>query len=332
MIYMFNNSANSKKVFKYFNDKFGQKIAPVGLAKVVCMVSPHVNKRKPYVSIFHVAPTRQFKSRTSFEALKILPKKYAEDMGDDVTMHSIMNKYRGKIGRKCLSINDGTTLFASKGKRTKERLISGLAVLLSEGTWFYGDRQSPENTLTGDISILMNMTLESYLKYESRLLGSTFLERFTTLFYMLPMIEMEEYTEEFEKKSKLEFGKKVTFRKTDVINLEDYKKVLIEYAKRWSALSMKSFNGCFDQIEGLINAHIALNRRRKLLPDDLDFLRMLEPYLINPISPNINRIITLHRQGRSNKDICLVLGKSPTTYAPYVSRILKKARVRGVVS
>ena len=57
----------------------------------------------------------------------------------------------------------------------------------------------------------------------------------------------------------------------------------------------------------------------------------LEPYLVNPFAPNQHRIIQLKKQGRSHKDICLVLGRDPEKYRPYVSRVIRKARERGVI-
>ena len=81
----------------------------------------------------------------------------------------------------------------------------------------------------------------------------------------------------------------------------------------------------------MITSHLALNERDEIVSDDLKPLRMLEPYLINPFTPNQHRIIQLARQGKSQKDICLILGRDPEEYRPYVSRVIRKAMERGVL-
>lgn len=330
-ICLFENSSSSQRIFDYINEKYGQLLSPVTLVKVCAIIAPSVSPHLPYLNIFNVAPTRQYKSQTSFEAQNMMSSTYWADLGDDITMNSILVRFKDKINRKCLFMNDCTALFATKSKNTKERLVSGLTVLLSEGRWFYGDRQSPNNVLEGRVSSVMNMSLESYNLYESKLLGSTLLERFLTIFHMMPLAEVQHNLEKSDERKKMRFKGKLKFSTKGVTNLEDYKRVFIEFAKDYSVLSMKSINGSFDQIRNLAIAHACLNERDKIIDEDVELLRMVKPYLENPFALNQSKIIEYHKQGRSITDICVLLGKMPETYKAYVYRVLKKAKERGVV-
>jgi len=329
---MLENSPVSQKVLEYFNSKYGQMIAPVGLFKLLSCISPFVNEFLPCFNVFTVAPTRQFKSKTSYEVQEMIPKKYFIDLPSDITMNALLSEYKD-FNRKCLFINDCTTLFATKSRRTKERLISGLTNLLSEGCWGYGDKTTRVETLKGFVSMVVNLTIESYNKYEKTLLGSTLLERFLTIFYIMPEAEIKHFIENKEEKLKIKWKGKIKFLSNlEVKNLKDYKTTLIDYAKRWSVLSLKSINGCYDMISSMVKSHLALNQREYIKEDELDVLKMTEQYLVNPFSPNQSRIIEFYKQGRSWKDICLLLGKEPEKYKTYVFKVLRKARERGVIS
>ena len=332
------NSRNTIKVMEYFNVKYGQQVAPIGLIKVLACISPFTNNSLPNLSIFHVAPTRQFKSRTNIEVQHILSKSKWIDLGDDVTMNEILQRFKkgdtANLGKKALLINDGTTLLSTKSKRTRDRLISGLSVLLSEGQWTYGDRLHPQQKLKGKISLIMNLTIEFYNQNEKRLLGSTFLERFLTVFYRLPESEINAFLDKREQIQKITWKSKLNLKLKiiEIENYNEYKKLLIDYAERYSVLSGKSKIGCFDQILCLMKSHLVFNERLVIIDDDLKLLKMLEPYLINPSAPNRHKIIGFYKQGRSVKDICLLLGKEFDSYKSYVYKVLNTARERGVVT
>jgi hypothetical protein len=327
---MLSNSDMSKKILDYFSQKYGQVVAPVGLLKLLSAISPFINNRLPCLNIFHVSPTRQFKTQTSIEAQKMISKKNFIDMPSDTTMNSLLEEYKN-FGKRALFINDFTTLFATKNTRTRERLIGGCTNLLTEGEWSYGDKTTRVAKLTGFVSMIVNMTNESYNSYSSRLLGITFLERFLTVFYRMPEQDIRHFLEHKEEKMKIKWKGQIKFHKPEITNFDKYKLTLIDYAKRWSGLSVKSINGCFDQIESLMHAHLALNMRSRITQDELDLLKIIEPYLVDPFAPNSPRIIQLHRSGFSVKDICLILNKDPKQYKKQVYRILNKARERGVI-
>lgn len=332
------NSLNTIKVMEYFNVKYGQKVAPVGLLKVLTCISPHTNNSLPNLNVFHVTPTRQFKSRTNIEVQTIIPRSKWISLKSDDTLHAIFERYRkGKVanlGKKTLFLDDGTTLFTSKSKKAKDRLISGFTVLLSQGLWSYGERRNPDLTLKGHVSLIMNLTLEFYNQNEKRLLGSTFLERLLTVFYRLPESEISGFLDRKKEVQQIVWPSKLNLKlgKVEIENYDEYKKLLIDYAERYSVLSGKSKLGCFDQIVCLIKSHLALNGRSVIVDDDLRLLKMFEPYLVNPSAPNRHRIIAFYKEGRSVKDICLLLNRSFDSYKSYVYKVLNRARERGVIT
>lgn len=101
-------------------------------------------------------------------------------------------------------------------------------------------------------------------------------------------------------------------------------------AKRWSYLSLRSFIGCQDSIKAIIRAHAALNNRKQLCLDDLYFVSLVRPYLVNPFNPFEGKIVELKAQGLTNTEICQKLGKS-RGYSTQVRRIVEKARLRGIL-
>lgn len=324
---MFEESPNSKKVWDYFNNRYGQLIAPVGLAKVCSVVSAKM-REYPTFNVFNVAPTRQFKSITSADIKKIFSNKYYLWLGSDFTVHSIKEQYEKELNKRCLLINDGTLLFASKQKRTKDRLINALSELISEGFYKYAERIE-QWTLTGRVSIIMNMTLESYQRYKNVLLGSTFLERFLTLFYMMPFREQKAFVMEKSQRLDIKF-EKITKKIKKNVKINGFLHVLTQKSRDFSILSGKSFLGTHDQIVSLAKSHACLNEREEICQDEIDFLDCLQNYMKNPMSPNDSAIIRFRTEGRTYEDICLLLNKDPKKYIPYVSRVISKAKERGL--
>ena len=77
--------------------------------------------------------------------------------------------------------------------------------------------------------------------------------------------------------------------------------------------------------------HVVLNGRSRLCQDDMDVVKLAEGYLVNPLSPNTPKIIALYQQSLGQADICRSLGMSSETYRPHVSKVLSKARARGII-
>lgn len=324
------SSENSLKILEFFSENYGQLIAPVALFKVCAVVSAKLSW--PRLSILNVAPTRQFKSVSSNLIEKMFPANYSFHVGSDFTIHSLYKETKGKVDKKCLFINDGTLLLTSKTKRGKDRLVNALAEVLSDGKYHYGDFQNSFD-IKGKCTVVMNMTLEAFNRYENSLLSNTFLERFLTVFHNMPGKEQHNYydlREERNENAKV-FPRKLTVKTLKVENVGEYRKAFIEFGKDYSALSIRSFLGCVDQVEALAVSHAVLNGRNRLCEDDMEVVRMAREYLVNPSCPNRSRIVALYQQGRSQRDICLLLNRDYEKYRPYVSKILKKARMRGVI-
>jgi len=326
------SSENSLKILEFFSRNYGQLIAPVGLFKACAVVSAKLPW--PRLSILNVAPTRQFKSVTSNLIGKMFPASYSIHVGSDFTIHSLYKETKGDVDKKCLFINDGTLLLTSKSKRGKDRLINALAEIISDGKYHYGDFKTSFD-IKGHCTVAMNMTLEAFSRYENSLLSNTFLERFLTVFHNMPRKEQHNYydmREERNENASKVFPRKLRVKPLKVENVGEYKKAFIEFGKDYSVLSIRSFLGCVDQVEALAVSHAVLNGRSRLCEDDMEVVRLAREYLSNPLSPNRSRIVVLYQQGRSQRDICLLLNRDYNKYRPYVSKVLKAARLRGVVN
>lgn len=328
---MFENSENSRKIFAYFNEKYGQIVAPIGVLKSCSIVSGKLDYLPVSLNVFHIAPSRQFKTQTSIECKNIFPKDYIIELGSDFTIHSIYEEYykrRNKLNRKCLFINDATLLMESKSKRTKIRLINALSELLSEGKYKYGEREESFE-IKAKFSIIMNMTLERFSYYESKLLESTFLERVLPIFYVIPEKDLEKYYSEQEERMKMKPNFKIKVKKRE-IDLKNHMNTIISYAKRWVGFSLRSFLGIGDQIKALLCSHAVLNDRDYICQDDFDFLNLVEPYLVNPNRSNASRIIVWTRQGYKPEDIRLMLN-AEKSYLNYIYKVIAKAKLKGLI-
>ena len=329
---MFNESNTSLKILEYFDTKYGQLTAPVGLFKACAVVSSQL--AWPRLSILTVAPTRQFKSSTSRDVEAMFPENYVIHAGSDFTMHRLFKQTNGDVDRKCIFINDGTLLLRSKSTRGRDRLVNGLAELIADGEYLYGDYQNAF-AVKGGCTAVANMTLEAFARYEESLLSMTFLERFLTLHYKMPPKEQRYFYETREERAKdaakILPKEKIKIRPFKIANLKEHRKTLKTLAQDFSAMSLRSFLGCADQVEALAISHAVLNERFWLCEDDLHVLRMARDYIVNQLSPVKSRILQLYEQGRNQHDICLLLNKDYKSYRPHVSRVLREAKLRGII-
>lgn len=105
----------------------------------------------------------------------------------------------------------------------------------------------------------------------------------------------------------------VRIAKADIVRFD-------EYAKRWRILgAYSSSSSLFDMIKSTAVAHAILSEHRHITGDEYRFLNMLEGHISSPFEPVKLRILQLAHQGRSIRDICIILGQDPKTYRPYVS-------------
>lgn len=323
---MFEDSPVSKRLFRFFNFKYGQVIAPVGLLKACVMASNQLGY--PRLNGWFVAPTRQYKTQTSKEIMRAFSRKLWINVGSDFTMHSLHYDYGSNVNGKTFMVNDGTVLFSTKSARAKERLVGGLAELLSDEKYTYADFRH-HWTIRGRCTAIVNMTSESFNYYKNKLLGSTLLERFFVSFHKLTLREQRETRTDKLRRFRLKDRiKEIKLRK--IANLGEYTDRIKEYAMDYSALALRSYNGCKDTITAMLKSHAVLNNRNRINLDDLYFVRMMRDYLVDPFTPNQPRIIAFLRQERSYSDICRLLDKS-ASYKSQISKIAKKARERGVI-
>ena len=204
---MFDKSPVSKALFRHLNSKFGQVATPKALLK--CCVIVACKLERPRVSMMDIAPSRCLKTYTSTEVMDIFDQDFWMSVQSDFTLHAL-RRYRKKLLEgKCLFVNDGTTLLASKLQRAKDRLVGGLSELLADEKYVYQDFGT-RFTLEGRITLVMNMTSEAYLNYKDRLFGLTFSERLLTLHHTLTKPEKEEWVEREEKSRKMQFKELIT--------------------------------------------------------------------------------------------------------------------------
>ena len=323
---MFEDSPISEKIFRFFNFKYGQVVAPIGLLKCCAVVSNQLEY--PRLNLWVVAPTRQYKTRTSKEVQIIFPKKYWIDVGSDFTIHGLYEEYGENIDGKTLMVNDATVLFSSKSARTKERLVGALAELLSDEVFKYKDFRH-QWTIRGKCTAIINQTTESFNYYKNKLEYSTVLERFLVLHYKLTLEEQRESRAFILRKYKPEI-KVEEIKPRTIKNLKKYDNVIKEYAMDYSALSLRAYNSCKDMIVAMVKSHAILNERNYITLDDLYLVRMVRDYLKDPFAPNDPIIIECLRQGRTYRDICLLLNKK-LSYKAYVSKVARKAKERGLI-
>lgn len=326
----FSESLVSKNLLEYFMRRFPTSLAPIALSKCIATISCKLCR--PRVSILSVAPSRNFKSYISKEVMRTFSKEFWINLQSDFTMNSL-RKYKEKMAKdRCLFVNDGTTLFASKSKRIKDRLVGGLSELLADGSYKYQDFNETFS-LKGNVTLMMNMTSESYRNYKDRLLGLTFSERLFTLHHALSRNEMHEWVVHAEKSKPPRLESKIGINDIET-HIEDfpskYLKSIQDEAREFSYLSLKSYIGCQDLIKGTLRAHASLNKRQAVCSDDFKFLLMIKKHLVDPFNPYEGTVVKYRAMGMSYREICRRIGKSKN-YVKQVDSFVKKAQIRGIL-
>ncbi|MBS7631682.1 hypothetical protein KEJ47_08995 [Candidatus Bathyarchaeota archaeon] len=315
----------------YYNKKYGQIVSPIAILKTCAVVSSQF-KDNVRLWILNVAPSGQLKSHTSDEQENIFSKDRLIYAGSDFTIHSIEREFHGNLDKKCVLVNDFALLLSSKAERTRQRLVNALAELYSEGVYIYSDFQKTL-TIKGKFSLIANITPHMLNRNRNDLLGNTFLDRCLTVYYKLTNKEMSEGNLQREERNKLKIGKfkqklhekDITISKEDIVRFD-------EYAKRWRVLGgYATTSRLFDMIKSAAIAYAILLDHKSIGEDEYSFLNVIEHYVRSPFEPSKTQIIQLADQGRSIKDICLIMNQDYKTFRPYVSRVLKEARLRGVL-
>lgn len=327
---MLDDSPNTVRILDYFRVKYGKSLMAVGLAKSLAVASLKVKNCFP-LNIINVSPAGHFKTRTSLEQIEIFGGRNIVNFGSDFTIHGLAEQYdkgRGINNKTCL-INDLTLLFGSKSKQAKERLINALAEMLSEGSYAYKNFKGNWE-MKARISLIGNITIETYMKYYKELLESTFGERCLTLYNIVDRKDEETFNISKDERIGMVFGDKVRMR-TATVDYKGYVEQLDGIAGNWQVLGLSpSRTRMFDRVVSVVSANALLNGRHKVCDDDLFALSMVQGSLVNPLSPHV-KIVELAIKGLSQVEICEEMGKNPEAYQSYVSRVLSDYRQRGVI-
>jgi hypothetical protein len=327
---LFKNSPISKKLFEYFERKFYSSVAPKALAKCAVLVSSRLER--PRFSLIDVGQSRSLKSYTSNEVMKIFDKDFYIDLGSDFTIPSLHYYENEMLKGISLMVNDATTLFSTKTQKSKDRIVSAFSELLADGKYVYQNfDKNNKFILQGKVTAIINITNEAFETYKDRLFGLTFAERFLILHHTLTQIEKEEWVSKQEFSQKRHYPERITVDdiEKDVDIPQKFFEPIKKIAKDYAYLSMRTFVGVQDLIKGTMKAHASLNKRKEVCTDDLQFVLMLKPYLVNPFNPE-GMIVKLRAQGLSFDKICLKIGRTPN-YRQQVERVLEKAKIRGIL-
>ncbi len=325
------NESYAQKLERYFNEKYGQTVTPIAILKTLAVISSTF-KDNVKLWILHVAPSRQLKSRTSQELTKIFSKRKLVYAGSDFTIHGLIRDYGNNLNNKCLLINDLTLLLASKATRTKARLIDALSELASEGHYIYSDSQRTLE-MKAKFSLIANITPQSFLYNQRNLLDNTFANRCLKVYHELTEKEMTDANLNREKRNSLRIERfKQAVNEKDVkISREDTVR-FDQYARRWRILgAYTSSSNLFDMIKSVAVAYAILSGHKEITNQEYRFLDILEPHIRSPIERVKLTILDLAYQGRSIRDICLILNRDYDRYRSYVSRVINEYRRKGVL-
>jgi len=326
----FASSPVSQKILKYSSIKFLPAVALIVLLKCLAIVSCKLPR--PRLCVGHVGPSRHLKSYTLTQAMKMFAKEFYLDLQSDFTMNSLKRYKKILAQNVCLMINDATTLLASKARRSKDRLVGGLAGIIADEIYIYQDF-GKKFTLKGWVTLVLNITSQSYQNNKDRLLEqSTLSERTLMVHLVLSEPEMTEWNQKSQKTADMTFEPVITIDDIET-NIQDipphFLKLIEIQAREFSYLSLQSYVGCQDLIKGLVRAHAALNKRKEVCTDDFALVSYVKEFLVNPFSPYEGQIVKLRAQGLSYRSIEKAIGKS--NYLHQIYEVVKKAQLRGIL-
>jgi hypothetical protein len=284
------------------------------------------------LNLFIVAPPGQFKSVLDREVANLFPEGMVTNLGSDMTIHSLNKHFKGSIPKTCLVINDYTTLIHTKEKRTRLRLEGGLAEIMSEGKYTYGDFRKTF-TLKGQPSIIINMSYEAFNLNKGRMSESTFLDRIMLLSFSVPInIQEEIFLDKTRRLAMLFDQPKFKKNKIKGYNTKVFEQKIMEIGSRYAIRAMQSYNRTWDLMKALVMSHAYLNSREYIIEDDINLLLGIEDLIGNKFSKEWE-IIALwvkwkkdHHSG-TKTDLAEWFHRD----TKYVNRVLFKAKLRGLV-
>jgi hypothetical protein len=327
-------SITSTELYELYSKKYSPSIAVMIIAKTCAVASLKVkNKDVLPLCVLDIGPSGHFKSRSSLALEDIFSKKNVLYLGSDFTIHSLMTEYgKEELENRCILVNDFTLLLRAKTKKSaKDRLLMGLAELMSEGRYIYSER-GQKMELNARISLVGNMTLEDYEDNEALLQGSTLSERLLVVYCHVSEKEQEAFVKEEKERFGLKPTSKIKIKPIEIkLSQEDIQRITT-IAKEWKAFIMSpSLPRVFDKIKALVCSHALLNGRDYLCDDEWKFLDLLRPHIMNPVKKGKDfEIVRLYMQSMKVKDIAKELGYSPNSLK-VVYNVIERYKKRGVI-
>lgn len=318
----------SEKIWNHMDRRFGQQVSPLAFFKCLSIASAQYDY--PRFSMLHEARSREWKTRTSLEAMRMCTHDMYKHMIGEMTIHGVRKRWGSDLGKVGIPINDGVLLFSALASRTKARWLGGFSCLMTEGKYEY-DSAPYSFTLKGQITLIINIATPSYRYYKGELDRSTMNNRLMRLHAWLHKQERDECREKYAKTVDLRPRVKIgIFRARTIKNISDYMGEIKTYADLYSALAVRSPDEVEDLLIGMVKAHCGINRRNYMMDDDLIPIKMLKPYMVDPLVPDRHRVIELLRLGKSYRDICILL-KKHLSYKSTISKVRTRARITGAL-
>jgi hypothetical protein len=325
---LFEESPVTRRILAYGGLRLGQFLAPVLHAKVLGIHS--AESPYPRLPVIHEARSREFKSKTLELAQQMVDEDKYIWLSGDTTINALENEYGTDLDGLSIDIDEGALLFTSMHKRSSSRWLTCVSHLYSEERYKFGiERERFE--LTGRISLVINIPAPQFYKHKNELFDVTLADRALILHSWLKAEEHRKCKERFEKTMKLDSGVFITERYNRTIkNLNEYKDELWAYAKDYGTLAVRSPPECYDIVIAIASENARINHRNYIAEDDINLVRMLRSYNIDPQVPDEPRVIGFLKEGRTYKDICHLLGK-PYSYYSTISHYKKRALPRGAL-
>ena len=325
----FEESPITKRTLWFFSNRIGQFIAPVGLAKVLAINSSLSDY--PQLVLTHAGRSREFKTKSTELAMLFFSKKFFIYIEGETTIHGMISDYGSDIDGKCVILNDGNLLFNALSKRTKQRWLSAMSVILTERKYTYSERKE-RLSLEGRISLIINIPSDTFDEHKKEFFGSTLGNRSLILHAWMDEEDRLRCQRTFGKTMWMRPPVQIKERYNEAIdNLDDYDKELEVYAKEYGTLSIRSTSECKDIVKALASENARINKRDYLCEDDMVVVRMLKPYVRDPMATQEQEIVSYLKEGKSYRDICHLMHKEPSNFKPLISYYRRKAVLKGVL-
>lgn len=331
----------TKRFYEVTTKMLGQKLADITYIKCLSIASAKLSF--PRLNIINAMPSGTGKTLSSEIATAIMPKNWSLPLKSDFTIFGLYEQTKIKEGTasincKCLMVNDATLWLSAQAPRSKQRSINGIAELMTESLYKYAC-WNKTFIIKGQITVILNITIDSYNRNLKLLLGDTFDERALTVFAELTKEEFKAINHKESSITLLDIDSHSLYmciarssRKVELsIPIEFEPKIELE-ADQYRYKSLKGYPRTQATVRALLMANAFFNDRVKVCESDFYAVETAKKYLVNPMQKNKPVIIEMLRNKSSVAEICSVLGKDYEKYDSYVYRVLNEAKAKGLLS